>query len=204
MIKYLPYTAAAVLLVCLVSGVCRAESVYVKGITKITMRTEPGVAHKIIAMLETGTPLETIEKRADWSRVKTEDGKTGWVLTRFITMEKPGVLLLEELKRKNETLSRKVAALEKRNESLSEKEERLTEIREKYAALEKRSTSFPELEEKNREMKQALQEQKETIEKLEARLQDKKVIWFLAGAGVFIFGILLGMSARRKKRSSLL
>ncbi len=53
-----------------------AEDIYVTGITNITMRTGPGLEHKIIAMLETGTKLEIVEYQKDWSRVKKDPGET--------------------------------------------------------------------------------------------------------------------------------
>ncbi|MFO7912531.1 MAG: SH3 domain-containing protein, partial [Desulfotignum sp.] len=46
------------------------------------MRTGPGVEHKIVAMLVSGTRLEILEYQDDWSMVQTDDQKSGWVLTR--------------------------------------------------------------------------------------------------------------------------
>ncbi len=46
--------------------------------------------------------------------------------------------------------------------------------------------------------------QKGQIKTLENDLNKEQKLWFLSGAGVFIFGLLLGLITRKKKRSGLL
>lgn len=79
------------------ASVATAQEVYVSGVTKITMRTGPGVEHKIVAMLETGTRLEMVERKPDWSLVQTDSQKQGWVLTRFLTQDRPLTFQVEKL-----------------------------------------------------------------------------------------------------------
>ena len=53
-------------------------------------------------------------------------------------------------------------------------------------------------------MMQEFEGQKAQIEILENNLNNEEKLWFLSGAGVFIVGLFLGLSTRKKKRSSLL
>jgi len=96
-------------------GISFAETVYVGGVMKITMRTGPGTKHKVLSMVSTGDSLEIIENGRDWTQVRNTDGKEGWVLTRFITRDVP--------------MKRQVDALEKNKDLtvLLEKSERQIE-----------------------------------------------------------------------------
>ena len=181
-----------------------AEDIYVTGITNITMRTGPGLEHKIITMLETGTKLEIMEYQKDWSRVKKDPEKTGWVLTRFLTKEVPDALVVEKLKKNNQRLMSRLEAVEEENKTLTGKNVTLVQIEGKYNKLKQESTEFLKLDEKYKKMTRQFEVQKNHIETLENNLNDDEKLWFLSGAGVFIVGLFLGLSTRKKKRSSLL
>src|SRR3989339_129113 len=114
------------------AGPSFAEDMYVASVTEISLRTGPSVDNKIIAMLKTGNKLEIIEFNKDWSQVRTDNGKSGWVLSRFITPKKPEILLLDELKEKNQNLLSKIAQLEEENKSLAAKKASLVELEEKF------------------------------------------------------------------------
>lgn len=198
----LPALVAAFLI--LVTGSALAETVYVKGVMKITMRTGPGVSHKIVTMVQSGDSLEIIEKNEDWSHVRSAKGRQGWVLTRFVTPEVPVVLLVDGLKKKNTELSDLVARLKTENAELSGTRTKLRNLEKSYALLKKESADFLALEKKYEKATKGFQEQQEHIAALEKTLGNEDIKWFLSGAGVLVAGILLGMSARKKKRNSLL
>jgi SH3 domain protein len=194
--------------ICLLGMVCTgplsAKDIYVTGITKITMRTGPGVEHKIVAMLTSGTKLETIEYQRDWSHVKTQGNKTGWVLSRFLTEEVPQNLLVEQLQAENEKLQTALEQAEEKNRGLTEKNETLMDIEEKYKKLEQESADFLKLSDSYKALSQESQDQKDQILTLEKNMNNEEKLWFLSGAGVFIVGLIIGLSTRKKKRSSLL
>jgi SH3 domain protein len=181
-----------------------AQEVYVSGITKITMRTGPGIEHKIVAMLETGTRLEMVEYKADWSLVQIDNQKQGWVLTRFLTEEKPLTFQVEILQKENKRLSGALEDSETRNQALAEKNAALSDIEKKYQELKQASADFLKLNEKYRNLVQLSEEQEQQISMLKENLNNEAMLWFLSGAGVFIVGLILGLSTRKKKRSSLL
>ena len=181
-----------------------AEDIYVTGITNITMRTGPGVEHKIVAMLKSGTKLEIVEYQKDWTQVRTDRGKTGWVLSRFLTQKIPGALLVEKLENENLDLMSKLDALEEENKTLTVKNATLVQIEEEYKKLKQESADFLLLDAKHKKMMQQFEVQKSQIGELKNNLNNEGKLWFLSGAGVFIVGLFLGLSTRKKKKSSLL
>lgn len=181
-----------------------AEDMYVASITEISLRTGPSVDNKIIAMLKTGSKLEIIEYKTDWSQVRTGNGKSGWVLSRFITPKKPEILLLDELKEKNQTLLLKIGQLEEENKSLAAKTASLAELEEKFNKLQQDSADFLKLDAQYKDAIQQNEAQKAVIEKLETDMDSEPKLWFLIGPGVFIVGLFFGLSSRKKKRTSLL
>jgi SH3 domain protein len=202
--KMIKLLAAICLLAMVFTGPLSAKDIYVTGITKITMRTGPGVEHKIVAMLTSGSKLETIEYQKDWSHVKTQDNKTGWVLSRFLTEEVPQTLLVKQLQAENQRL---MAGLEQTGEKtrvLAQKNAFLMDIEEKYKKLEKESADFLKLSDSYKALTQESQDQKDQILTLEKNMNNEEKLWFLSGAGVFIVGLVIGLSTRKKKRSSLL
>ena len=194
--------------VCLVGWICAgplaAKDLYVSGITKITMRTGPGVENKIVAMLISGSKLETIEYRQDWSQVRTQDDKTGWVLSRFLTEEVPQARMVEQLKSENERLVTALEQAEEKKRVLAEENGVLVDIEEKYKKLEQASADYLKLDASYKALIKESQDQKDHILTLEKNMSNEEKLWFLSGAGVFIVGLIIGLSTRRKKRSSLL
>jgi SH3 domain protein len=186
------------------ASVAAAQDVYVSGVTKITMRTGPGVEHKIVAMLETGTRLEMVERKPDWSLVQTDSQKQGWVLTRFLTQDRPLTFQVEKLQMENERLTSALEEIENQNRGLTEKNDALADIEKKYQDLKQASADYLKLDEKYRALVQLSEEQEQQISTLKENLNNEAMLWFLSGAGVFIVGLILGLSTRKKKRSSLL
>ena len=181
-----------------------AEDIYVTGITKVTMRTGPGIENKIIDILTSGDKLEMIEYQKDWSQIKTDKGRTGWVLSRFLTRDIPDAFLIEKLKKDNQELISKFDAIEKENKILADKNAALVQIEEKYNKLKQESADFLTLEANHKKIMEEFAAQKGQIKTLENDLNKEQKLWFLSGAGVFIFGLLLGLITRKKKRSGLL
>ncbi len=202
--KMLKILAFICLLGMVLAGPLAARDIYVTGITKITMRTGPGVEHKIVAMLTSGSKLETIEYQKDWSHVKTQDNKRGWVLSRFLTEKVPQTLLVKQLQDENARLVTALEQAEDKKRALAEKNDLLGDIEKKYKKLKQASAEFLKLNESYKVLSKLSQDQKDQIHTLEQNLNNEEKIWFLSGAGVFIVGLIIGLSTRKKKRSSLL
>ncbi len=181
-----------------------AEDIYVKGITNITMRTGPGVGHKIVAMVKSGTKLEIIEYQKDWTQVKAYSGKIGWVLSRFLTQEIPGALLVDKLREKNSDLKLKLSEVEQENSKLINENVILTQVQQRYNKLKSESADFLKLDTEYKKISEQFEVQKNRIKELENSLNNEEKLWFLSGGGVFIVGLFFGFSMRKKKKSSLL
>ncbi len=181
-----------------------AKDIYVSGVTKITMRTGPGVEHKIVVMLTSGSKLEILEFQKDWSMVRTLDGKSGWVLSRFLTEKVPQTLMVLQLKKENLRLQTALESSQEKAQGLASKNQSLVGIEEKYKQLEQASADYLKLDAEYKAVVKQSQDQKVQIATLGKNMNDEEKLWFLSGAGVLIFGFILGLSTRRKKTSSLL
>lgn len=188
----------------LILGNAFGETVYVQGVMTVTMRTGPGVEHKIVAMLESGDSLEVIEFNKDWSRVRNSMGKEGWVLTRYVTTDVPVTLVAGNLERENLALKEDLERVKAENADLAEIKSRFETLENSYSTLKKEAADFLSLKEKHNEMTRTFEDQQVHIAALERRLGKEEIKWFLSGAGVLVAGVILGMSARKKKRSSFM
>ncbi len=165
------YVFIGILLVFVTASV-QAQSMYVRGIVEITLRTGPGIDHKVIAMVKTGQPLVVLETGPEWTKVRLANEKEGYMLSRFLTEKKPNELLLGELKEKYKDLESKVNAIQeenseqkKQNESLlselAAKEEQLSGLTVSYDALTADSAEFLNLKtdyQKTREIIETLKD----------------------------------------------
>ncbi|MDX9962185.1 TIGR04211 family SH3 domain-containing protein [Desulfobacter postgatei] len=181
-----------------------AKTFYVSGVNQITMRTGPGLGHKVVDMVSSGVKLEILEYGKEWSMVRNSTGKTGWVLTRFLTEEAPKSLLVERYKQENERLASKLSAVEETARTLEVQNKELTEIAQKYKQLKDASAGYLKLEIKHKALLEQSREQEERIQRLERSVKSEVKFALLSGAGVFIVGLIFGMSTRKKRRGSLL
>lgn len=181
-----------------------AKAIYVAGVTRITMRTGPGVTHKIVAMVTSGVKLEILDFRKDWSMVKNSEGKTGWVLTRFLTEEVPRTLVVKRYKKENERLTSKLSAAEETVKTLNVQNEELTKIANKYKLLKDASANYLKLDAEHKALLEQSREQAKRIESFEQSIKSEVKFGLLSGAGVFIVGLIFGLSTRRKKKGSFL
>ena len=95
-----------------------AETMYVSNIIKITLRTGPGTDHRVVKMLESGQKIEVLYQEEDWSQVRLLDGKDGWLLTRFISPEKPSGMLLKSLTGEHNVLLKETKSVHEENSKL--------------------------------------------------------------------------------------
>jgi len=186
---------------------------YVSDELEITMRTGQGVKFGIRKMLLSGTKLNVIETDpAGYTKVRTSKGVTGWVLTRYLSNtpssrnqlaaseQKVVNLELELAKYKEEiqALSSQNTSSGTENLSLKETSQRLSK---ELDDLRKTASNAVALNNENRQLKEKLQQidnhiQSLTIENSSLKDSDAKN-WFLVGAAVLFFGLLLGLIVPR-------
>ena len=89
----------------------QAETMYVSDQLSITVRTGKGTNRKIIALIKSDQKVETIEKGEEWTLVRLQDGKEGWVLSRYLTNSIPNSIQLELLQLKYDNLEQQAKSL---------------------------------------------------------------------------------------------
>ena len=202
-----------------ISTSVNAEPMYVSEIIEITLRTGPGIDHKVIAMVRSGVELTVLESGGEWTGVRLPDGKEGYVLNRFLTNKKPSEMLLRELEQKYQSIETQTESLrddynnqkdenQKLLAELTNKEELLAKLTNSYETLKQESTEFLSLKENHENTAAQLTEITEKARRYEealTRIQKRQIFrWVLTGAGILLVGFLIGMSSRRQKRRSSL
>ncbi len=212
------------LLLLLLVGSAVAEEVrYVTDQLKITMRSGESNKHRIIRMLPSGTRVTVLStnRKTGYSRIRLEDGRTGYVLTRHLIREpvardrlaamEKRIRELEaspdELRKQLGALSREHDALKRKYDALLAEKERiekeLGEIRRTAANAIQIAQERKKLRKQVATMSRELADQEQEIRELKNSTTQR---WFLIGGGVLFGGILLGLilphlRVRRRKDS---
>lgn len=200
----------------LLAGKALAASLYVSDTTvEANLRTGSSTDHRIIALLRPGTRVTLIGEEDGWAKVSLEDGRTGWILSRYLTDRPPWIVTARKLERENQSLREKLKDLEHKEEQLlarnSELQKELASktkeqesLRREYRDLKKGSANYLELKSAYDNLKaEAVQTQNrlQVLQKAHEKLKlSRAVRWFLSGAGVLILGWLLGLSMGRLRR----
>jgi SH3 domain protein len=196
-----------------------AETQYINDKMKITLRTGPANDRKIIALLNIGQKVEILKPGEDWTQIRLDNGKEGWVLSRFLTKKIPSRIELEVLKDKHQALLARDALLQEENKTLKAEnqafnndlastQKKLQALNTSYESLKTASKEFLDLQSKYKKMSVKLAEQTQKADKYEEDLTkllwNKNIKWFLSGAGVLILGFIIGFSTKRQRRRSSL
>ena len=65
--------------------VAQAETGYIGDQAKMPMRSGEGTGFKITKMLPSGLAVEVLgQSKSGYSRIRTQDGKEGWILSRYL------------------------------------------------------------------------------------------------------------------------
>jgi SH3 domain protein len=169
-----------IFLVLLATAVC-GETMYVSDNLKLTLRTGPSTENKILAVIESGQMLETVEYGKEWSRVQLPNGKEGWVLSRYLTSNETNNIKLERLQAKHKNLMAQAAALleentqlktenKKLNTGFEDNQNQLGTLRNDYETLKAEAGEFLTLKSEYESASSQLVEQTQKAEKLEKQL----------------------------------
>lgn len=197
-----------------------AETVYVSENFEITMRTGPGTDRKIISLVQSGKALEIQEKGKEWSKVRTQNGKEGWVLNRYLTPSQPCAMVLDRVRQDYDVLAAKFEDMKEKFDALNEQKKvadadlsQTQQDRDKlnsaYASLKKDSSEFLKLKKRHQQVTADLEAEKTLSAKLDdenMQMKRSRIIqWVLTGGGILLVGFFIGLfsSSRRKSRSSL-
>ena len=206
----------------ILSGNAVAETRYVSDTLEITMRSGKGTSFGITRMLRSGTPVEVlnVDKKSGYTQVRTNSGKEGWVLSRFLmkgqaarerlaTAEKN----LAELELENRKLTTAMATLKEEKgtleSNLSTLEGESRGVSQELAEIRRTASSALAIDSENKDMKGrmvSLERQLQTVQQENETLKDRTARdWFMVGAAVVLLGIIVGLiipKIRFRKKSS--
>jgi SH3 domain protein len=195
---------------------------YVTDELAVMMRTGKSNQHRIIRSLTSGTELRVLKYGKDYSRVKTGEGETGWVLTRYLVKSPVARTVLPPLQKRLETLESKNKELTEQLQETTRERDELKKIAARYELLESKHNELTAEAIELRQMvakSSGLFETNETLTRktksLDAQVdvlmseirelsEGNDKLWFLTGSGVILVGFLAGamLSRSRKPKQS--
>lgn len=199
-----------------------AEVRYVQDQLEITMRTGESTRNSIIRMLASGDRVNLLETNPDsgYSKIRTNDGTEGWVLTRFLMPEPAARQQNSSLRVQAATLREEQGRLEtelegvrSENETLrsqlSDMEERYRQASRELTEIRRAAADVLAVNENNKQLSQQIIDVRQELDAMnaEAELMRSNTTrsWFMTGAGVAFGGLLLGLLIPRlrwRKNSS--
>jgi SH3 domain protein len=199
-----------------------ADTRFVSDRLIITVRDGKGPGAAPLTTLPTDEPVEVLEEDAQFLKIRTREGLVGFVQAQYITKETPKPIIIERLEKEVDRLKGRMEDLKA---TQSPQAQELESLRERAQSLEKtlaetQSESRSALEKFNtlaensgrvveitaerdllQEENQRLAAELATLEEDNTQLLRRGMIeWFLAGAGVFVVGWIIGKVSRKKRR----
>ena len=207
--------------ICLViCSVCaQAKTMYVTDSKKIPVRAGKGTAYKILTFIESSQQVELLQKDNQWSLVRLEDGKEGWVHSRYLINNPTSKIKFEELSLEHQNLINQTESLKADFEQLKlhNKELKSTLASTKkslnnqlsdYDALKADSAEFLTLKSKYERVSRELKEKTQKVENLEKQISDSQLYyylkWILSVSGILLVGFIIGYSVKRPRRKPAL
>lgn len=177
---------------------------------EITLRSGPSTSNAIQRMLTSGAKVEVLEQDTEtgYSRVRTEGGTEGWVLTRYLMSEASAREQLEALSGQLTNAATRGSSLDSQLKAIRQEHDtakrRIAELERDKAGLEKEladirrtAANVLAINSENESLRDAAtdsQSKIDTLEQVNRELASQTTRqWFITGAGVLVVGILLGI-----------
>lgn len=126
------------------------EVAYVTDILRLGIYEAQDTSGRPFQNLVSGTALTVLERVPNYARVRTPDGKEGWVRSAFIVSEKPAQLRLAEMTAELESMQARVDAAEAEREETEGRVGRMTEeLSAKISAADAVQDRLTRLEQEN-------------------------------------------------------
>ena len=194
-----------------------AETRYVSDQLEVTLRKGPSLSHVVLRMLKSGTALEVLEIDAETghTRVKTNGGAEGWILSRYLSAEPTARMQLEKmLKEMGRTDNPDHSVLtqlktirseyESAHQRIAKLESENKQLEEQLASIKHTAANVLSIDKENKKFRQKLAVSEERLSSLQIENSElyssKNRDWFFAGAVVLVSGLLLGLILPRLAR----
>ncbi|MDY6797603.1 MAG: TIGR04211 family SH3 domain-containing protein [Pseudomonadota bacterium] len=187
-----------------------AKTVYIDDTLYVPLRAGEGTQYRILDNgLRSGTRLQLLQKSdSGYSKVRTPDGKEGWVVSRYLRdtpiaeqqlaaanqeLEQTRAQLratrseLEELRQAHQQVVQSENELETRAANLSQELQRIKKVSADSLSLNRRNK---ELLEENQKLSNELEVLAAENERLEAKRESD---FMLIGAGLVVLGVALAL-----------
>jgi SH3 domain protein len=206
----------ALLLACVPWAAAWAGNLYVSDTAlEAVLRSGPGTGNQMISMVPAGTRVNLVSEADKWAQVTLEDGRTGWMLRKYLSDQLPWRITAEKLASENKGLQAQMAQMKRGKQDLSDETTRLKKdlettqrelqsLRHEYEALKKGATEYLNLKSSfdrlTTDANQARDQLTEVQQGYENLKSSTNIQWFLSGAGVLVLGWLLGLVMARTRR----
>ncbi|MFQ5841631.1 MAG: SH3 domain-containing protein, partial [Thermodesulfobacteriota bacterium] len=70
-------------------GTALAETMYVTDRLHLSLRKSPDTGQPSVGLLPSDTKVEVLETEGKWAKVNLENGRTGWVMKRYLVKDVP-------------------------------------------------------------------------------------------------------------------
>lgn len=193
---------------------------YVKPTAEVVVRRGQGNEYKIIGMVKDGDRVDFLEESGSYARIRFA-GKEGWMLKRYLSAEPPlgervasleqerdqlqqdNLLATEQAQQASTELSRIQAELDIALEEHDRLVQEYQTLKQDTANVMQIKNDLERVTTENMQLQDELGVMGEENKELK---KESAINWFLAGAGVFLVGILIGKlpGPSRKRKPSLL
>ncbi len=199
-----------------------AESAWVSDQFEIMLRSGPSTSNAIQLMVDSGTRLEVLERDAEsgYTRVSTQAGTEGWVLTRYLMNEASAREQLQTLTSeltsatsRGGSLNSQLGALkgeyDSANRQISTLEREKAAVEQELAEIKRTAANVLSISDQNKSLLDELaaaQIRADTLEQENRALSSQTTrYWFVTGALVLVVGLVLGLwlpriNWRRRRR----
>ena len=207
-------------------GIATGETMFVTDQLYLALREQPDLELPSIAVLSSDTEVEILERSNDWARVSLADGRTGWVMEKYLVEEVPKSRRIEALQRKIEAQSETIEGLNKQIKEMSLEIEDLSQKAESEPVASETSREHADtlllverLQEENaslrgdvseleslREAETAMKRQIEELGKklavaAEGKVWEGRRIIYVIGIGALVVGLIVGYLVKRPDKN---
>lgn len=198
------------------TGSAAAETRWVSDQFEVMLRTGPSTNNAIQLMVDSGTELEVLEtdSSSGYSRVRTNGGTEGWVLTRYLMSEPSAREQLQSLTRQltdaaseGSSMGAQLAAIRTEMDEATRKirtlEREKLAIQSELDAVTRKAANTLAIDQQNQGLQQQLTDSEIRVGILEQENEqlasEATRNWFITGALVLFGGVILGLILPRLK-----
>ncbi len=199
-----------------------AETRYISDVLVVTVRSNKGNNYQTVDNLKTATPVEVLGEDQTYVKVRTPEGKVGYILRQYVTKELPKAVQIDRLEKETAALKEqlqqqqqssadklanadanlaKIAELQKQLQAANDD---LDKVKNEYDSLLQNSQNVVSLSTENEDL---IEQNKQLNNELVVLREENRnfhrsnmIQWFLAGGGVFFGGWIIGKISRKKQR----